>query len=218
MRCLRGYRQVICSHYPASAAIHSTLGIMQALSGKMQQRCVGFKASVAPRQGSARPCVQARAAKDDAKVGSVLNAGTDCLEHAVGWTRNSHLPCTLMHTGGPVAAGARGARPGHCSHHRSHIAVAAGAFGDGGPAHPGATGCQGKRPCLGLTIPPTTSTAALQFAPPAEARLTAGDPIKNASAILRYALPIDNKPIREIQVGPADSLHHACTVRVPGCV
>ena len=42
----------------------------------------------------------------------------------------------------------------------------------------------------------------LQFAPPAEARLTAGDPIKNASAILRYALPIDdNKPIRKLQVG-----------------
>lgn len=35
---------------------------------------------------------------------------------------------------------------------------------------------------------------------PAEARLTAGDPIKNASAILRNALPIDNKPIRVAQV------------------
>ncbi len=34
----------------------------------------------------------------------------------------------------------------------------------------------------------------------AEAKLTAGDPIKNANAILQYALPINNKPIREIQV------------------
>jgi hypothetical protein len=36
--------------------------------------------------------------------------------------------------------------------------------------------------------------------PPAYARLTAGDPVKNASAILRNALPINNKPIREAQV------------------
>jgi hypothetical protein len=43
----------------------------------------------------------------------------------------------------------------------------------------------------------------LQPTPPAHALLTAGDPIKNASAILRYALPIDNKPIRKVQVGPA---------------
>jgi peptidylprolyl isomerase len=40
----------------------------------------------------------------------------------------------------------------------------------------------------------------LQPTPPAHALLTAGDPIKNASAILRYALPIDNKPIRKVQV------------------
>lgn len=39
-----------------------------------------------------------------------------------------------------------------------------------------------------------------QLAPPAQAALTVGvSPIKNASAILRNALPIDNKPIREIQ-------------------
>jgi len=40
-----------------------------------------------------------------------------------------------------------------------------------------------------------------QPTPPAHALLTAGDPIKNASAILRYALPINNKPIRTVQVG-----------------
>ncbi|GFH25648.1 PPIase cyclophilin-type domain-containing protein, partial [Haematococcus lacustris] len=43
------------------------------------------------------------------------------------------------------------------------------------------------------------STMSLQFAPPAEAMLTAGDPIKNATTLLRNALPINNKPIREIQ-------------------
>lgn len=42
-----------------------------------------------------------------------------------------------------------------------------------------------------------------QFAPPAEAKLTAGDPIKSASTLLRNALPVENKPIREVQVrGP----------------
>lgn len=40
----------------------------------------------------------------------------------------------------------------------------------------------------------------MQFAPPADAKLTAGDPIKNAQTILRHALPIDNKPIRDVQV------------------
>lgn len=44
-----------------------------------------------------------------------------------------------------------------------------------------------------LTIAPVLPT------PPAHALLTAGDPIKNAQAILRYALPIDNKPIRKVQ-------------------
>ncbi len=38
----------------------------------------------------------------------------------------------------------------------------------------------------------------LQLAPQAEARLIDRDPIKNASALLRYALPIDNKPIRQV--------------------
>jgi hypothetical protein len=44
----------------------------------------------------------------------------------------------------------------------------------------------------------------VQPTPPAHALLTAGDPIKNAQAILRYALPIDNKPIRQIQVRGQD--------------
>jgi len=45
---------------------------------------------------------------------------------------------------------------------------------------------------------------ALQLAPQAEARLIDRDPIKNASALLRYALPIDNKPIRQVG-GAADA-------------
>mmetsp|Transcript_34778 Transcript_34778/g.88082 ORF Transcript_34778/g.88082 Transcript_34778/m.88082 type:complete len:421 (-) Transcript_34778:340-1602(-) len=57
------------------------------------------------------------------------------------------------------------------------------------------------------------STLGLQFAPPAEAKLTAGDPIKNAQAILRYALPIDNKPIREVQ---RDLESIAEALRIPG--
>lgn len=43
------------------------------------------------------------------------------------------------------------------------------------------------------------SALGLQFTPPAEAKLTAGDGIKNAGALLRNALPIENQPIREIQ-------------------
>jgi hypothetical protein len=43
----------------------------------------------------------------------------------------------------------------------------------------------------------------LQLMPRAEARLTAGDPVKNARALLRYALPISNEPARRIQVAPA---------------
>ena len=42
-----------------------------------------------------------------------------------------------------------------------------------------------------------------QLMPQAEARLTAGDPVKNARALLRYALPISNEPARRIQVGGA---------------
>lgn len=36
--------------------------------------------------------------------------------------------------------------------------------------------------------------------------LTAGDPIKNAQALLRNALPINNKPIREVQVGGSSAV------------
>lgn len=53
----------------------------------------------------------------------------------------------------------------------------------------------------------------LQMAPRAEAMLTAGDPIKNARAILRYALPIDNKPIRQIQ---KDLESISAALRIPG--
>lgn len=42
----------------------------------------------------------------------------------------------------------------------------------------------------------------MQVQPPAaEAILVSGDPVKNAQAILRNALPVVNKPIRQIQVG-----------------
>lgn len=64
-------------------------------------------------------------------------------------------------------------------------------------------------PCTQRHPATNTHTSCPQFAPPVEARaLLAGDPVKNPNAILRYALPINNKPIREIQVrrrclGPA---------------
>eukprot|EP00882_Tetradesmus_deserticola_P003426 GHRQ01003622.1.p1 GENE.GHRQ01003622.1~~GHRQ01003622.1.p1 ORF type:complete len:418 (+),score=198.69 GHRQ01003622.1:128-1381(+) len=60
---------------------------------------------------------------------------------------------------------------------------------------------------LPLTISPVLPT------PPAHALLTAGDPIKNASAILRYALPISNKPIRQVQ---RDLEQIAEALRIPG--
>lgn len=50
-------------------------------------------------------------------------------------------------------------------------------------------------------------------APAAQALLTAGDPVKNARAILRNALPIDCKPIRTIQV-ELESIAEA--LRIPG--
>ncbi len=46
----------------------------------------------------------------------------------------------------------------------------------------------------------TVLRTALQLVPQAEAMLTAGDPVKNARALLRYALPIENKSVRTIQV------------------
>lgn len=49
--------------------------------------------------------------------------------------------------------------------------------------------------------------------PAAHALLTAGDPIKNAQAILRYALPIDCKPIRSVQKD-LESISDA--LRIPG--
>lgn len=52
-----------------------------------------------------------------------------------------------------------------------------------------------------------------QVVPPAHAGLTAGDPVKNARALLRNALPVNNKPIRQIQLeleGISEQL------RVPG--
>lgn len=52
-----------------------------------------------------------------------------------------------------------------------------------------------------------------QLMAPAQAGLTAGDPIKNARSLLRNALPVNNKYIREIQrqlEGIAEAL------RIPG--
>lgn len=68
---------------------------------------------------------------------------------------------------------------------------------------------------LGLAALATATVA--QFAPfqapAAHALLTAGDPIKSATAILRYALPIDNKPIRQVQ-RELESINEA--LRIPG--
>ena len=58
-----------------------------------------------------------------------------------------------------------------------------------------------------------TARRHLQFAPQAEAILTAGDPVKNARAILRNALPIENKPVRKIQ-RELESVAEA--LRIPG--
>jgi hypothetical protein len=53
----------------------------------------------------------------------------------------------------------------------------------------------------------------VQLAAQAEAILTAGDPIKNARAILRNALPVDNKPIRKV----AQELESITeSLRIPG--
>jgi cyclophilin family peptidyl-prolyl cis-trans isomerase len=51
------------------------------------------------------------------------------------------------------------------------------------------------------------------WAPEAIAGLIAADPVKNAKALLRYALPINNKPIREIQ---KDLEQISEDLRVPG--
>lgn len=53
----------------------------------------------------------------------------------------------------------------------------------------------------------------VQVAPTAQAILTAGDPVKNARAILRNALPVDNKPIRKI-ARELESISEA--LRIPG--
>ncbi|KAG2448190.1 hypothetical protein HYH02_006775 [Chlamydomonas schloesseri] len=55
--------------------------------------------------------------------------------------------------------------------------------------------------------------APLVAPPSADAILVASDPVKNAAAILRNALPIDNKPIRQIQKD-LESISEA--LRIPG--
>ena len=62
-----------------------------------------------------------------------------------------------------------------------------------------------------LTLAPASAPDA--FVPQASAGLIATDPVKNAKALLRYALPIDNKPIREIQ---KDLEQITEDLRVPG--
>lgn len=52
-----------------------------------------------------------------------------------------------------------------------------------------------------------------QFAPRAEAGMLSADPVKNAKALLRYALPIDNAPIRRVQKD-LESISEA--LRIPG--
>ncbi|KAI8462853.1 MAG: cyclophilin type peptidyl-prolyl cis-trans isomerase/CLD-domain-containing protein [Monoraphidium minutum] len=80
-------------------------------------------------------------------------------------------------------------------------------------ARPAAVRCQALKPgkeegqgpdllqrcALGLLAAATAVMPLTIFEAPAYAKLTAGDPIKNASAILRNALPVDNKPIRTAQ-------------------
>lgn len=92
-----------------------------------------------------------------------------------------------------------------------------------GPGRNAVAGCRG---CASTGAPPflikTGTTVGFlhacvctppQVAPPAHAGLTAGDPVKNARALLRNALPVNNKPIRQIQLeleGISEQL------RVPG--
>ena len=56
-------------------------------------------------------------------------------------------------------------------------------------------------------------TACLQV----EARAPAGDPVKNARALLRNALPIENKDIREIQVKPGLVSVQCSSRQIPAC-
>jgi len=69
-------------------------------------------------------------------------------------------------------------------------------------------------PSARLSLPPNNPPTS-QPVEPAHALLTAGDPIKNAQAILRYALPIDNKPIRQIQVGGGGRQRCSCAHQRP---
>jgi hypothetical protein len=65
-----------------------------------------------------------------------------------------------------------------------------------------------------LTLAATLALGApSDLMPLAEARLTAGDPIKNAKALLRNALPINNKEIRDIQYS-LEGISEA--LRIPG--
>ncbi|CAL5222330.1 g4676 [Coccomyxa viridis] len=50
-----------------------------------------------------------------------------------------------------------------------------------------------------VCVSASLAMAPAELAPLAEARLTAGDPVKNARAILRYALPIENTSARRVQ-------------------
>lgn len=69
------------------------------------------------------------------------------------------------------------------------------------------------RPQHTSTPSPQTKTDRRRQVPAAHAKLTAGDPVKNAQAILRYALPVDNKPIREAQVGACGDAAAAAAAR-----
>lgn len=74
-------------------------------------------------------------------------------------------------------------------------------------------GVVGLLSAAALSLPTFTVLPQFVTPPPAEAGLVAGDPIKNARAILRYALPIDNKEIRQVQKGLEDISEG---LRVPG--
>lgn len=56
-----------------------------------------------------------------------------------------------------------------------------------------------------------------QMMPQAEARLTAGDPVKNARALLRYALPIKNESARRIQARISTAPYVAAGCLIGSC-
>lgn len=72
-------------------------------------------------------------------------------------------------------------------------------------------GCVVGAAAVALSLGPVFAPETI--APKAEALLTGKDPEKNANALLRIALPIDNKPIRTVQL-ELDGINSS--IRIPG--